>query len=136
MYLEKALDPHENLYAILRGWENYREEVQFVVRDQPPPAIPPYPSQELLSPSYPDSGETTHRPEDDYAPQTSPHHVVYVDGYSSEGGAYSDPEPQQRWNLGGDRSTYDRWAVPVPPQDLYTGALSDSQATEDAYGKH
>lgn len=133
------MDPHENLYAILRGWDNFREEVKFVVRDQLPPAIPPYPLEELLSPyqtqPHPNTEELSHSPVDLHLGNPNGHHhVVYVDGYSSEGGAYSDPEPTQRWNLGGDRSVYDRWAVPVPPQDLHSGAVSDSQAPENSYG--
>lgn len=137
---EKALDPHENLYAILRGWENFREEVKFIVRDHIPPAIPPYPPEELLSPyqtqSHPHPEELSHSPTDLHLGHPNGHHhVVYVDGYSSEGGAYSDPEPTQRWNLGGDRSIYDRWAVPVPPQDLHSGAVSDSQAPDNNYGQ-
>lgn len=137
--LEKALDPHENLYAILRGWENFREDVKFIVRDHIPPAIPPYPPEELLSPyqtqSHPHPEELSHSPTDLHLGHPNGHHhVVYVDGYSSEGGAYSDPEPTQRWNLGGDRSIYDRWAVPVPPQDLHSGAVSDSQAPDNNYG--
>lgn len=133
------MDPHENLYAILRGWDNFGEEVKFIVRDQLPPAIPPYPLEELLSPyqtqPHPNTGELSHSPADLHLGNPNGHHhVVYVDGYSSEGGAYSDPEPTQRWNLGGDRPIYDRWVVPVPPQDLHSGAVSDSQAPENSYG--
>ncbi|XP_061173781.1 apoptosis-stimulating of p53 protein 1-like isoform X2 [Saccostrea echinata] len=144
---EKALDPHENLHAILRGWDNFREEVRFIVREPLPPAIPPYPSEERLNPyphePYPHPGEITQYPAShpyDYesphvhSPQNNQHivHISDVNGYISEAGAYSDSEIPQRWNLGGDRSVYDRWAVPVT---LHSGASSDTLTPEENHGQ-